>query len=244
MITIVIPCFNEAHRLSPDPFVTFLGSSEDLCFIFVDDGSTDQTAEKLATISAHTSPKSTVLKLGVNRGKAEAVRQGVLQALKDRPTHVGFWDGDLATPLSEIPSFIDYSTDPTREMIFGSRIQRLGADIERHWYRHYPGRVIAFWINAIIRLPVHDTQCGAKLIEADLAAKIFAEPFISSWLFDVELFARIIELYGRQQAARKIYEVPLRRWTDVGDSKISPAYVPKIPVELFRIYWKYRTDMH
>ena len=104
--------------------------------------------------------------------------------------------------------------------------------------------MIAFWINAIIRLPVHDTQCGAKLIEADLAAKIFAEPFISSWLFDVELFARIIGLYGRQQAARKIYEVPLRRWTDVGDSKISPAYVPKIPVELFRIYWKYRTDMH
>jgi hypothetical protein len=129
-------------------------------------------------------------------------------------------------------------------MIFGSRIQRLGADIKRHWYRHYPGRIIAFWINAIIKLPVHDTQCGAKLIEANLARQIFAEPFISSWLFDVELFARIIALYGRQQASQMIYEIPLQRWTDVGDSKISAGYLPKIPVELAKIYWKYRKELH
>lgn len=244
MVTIVIPCFNEAHRLSPGPFVSFLGDRADLFFIFVDDGSTDRTAEKLEQISAQTGSKSSVLRLGANQGKAEAVRQGILQALKDEPSHVGYWDGDLATPLSEIPTFIDYGRDSTKKMIFGSRIQRLGADIERHWYRHYPGRVIAFWINAIIRLPVHDTQCGAKLIEAQLARQIFAEPFISSWLFDVELFARIIGLHGRRQAARMIYEVPLQRWTDVGDSKISPGYLPKIPVELFRIYSKYRKDMH
>ncbi len=240
MIVIVIPCFNEAHRLSPGPFVSFLASSDDLSFIFVDDGSTDETAEKLEQISAQTAGKSSVLRLGNNQGKAEAVRQGVLLALKGEPAHVGYWDGDLATPLSEIPSFIEYSTDQTRKMIFGSRIQRLGAHIERHWYRHYPGRVIAFWINVILKLPVHDTQCGAKLIKADLARQIFTEPFISSWLFDVELFARIIGLYGRQQAAGMIYEVPLQRWADVGESKISVTYLPKIPVELFKIYWKYR----
>ncbi|RZW25493.1 MAG: glycosyltransferase [Desulfobulbaceae bacterium] len=243
LIAIVIPCFNEAHRLSPGPFVSFLGGSADLFFIFVDDGSTDQTAVKLEQIDAQTGAKSRVLHLGTNQGKAEAVRQGILLALEDEPDHVGYWDGDLATPLSEIPSFIEYSNDPTRKMLFGSRIQRLGAEIERHWYRHYPGRVIAFWINAILKLPVHDTQCGAKLIKTDLARQIFAEPFISSWLFDVELFARIIGLFGRRQAAGMIYEIPLQRWADVGESKISLAYLPKIPVELFRIYRKYRKDL-
>jgi glycosyltransferase involved in cell wall biosynthesis len=243
LIAIVIPCFNEAHRLSPGPFVSFLAGGGDLCFIFVDDGSTDETADKLEQISAQTAGKSSVLQLGTNRGKAEAVRQGILRALKGEPASVGYWDGDLATPLSEIPSFIEHSKVPTRRMIFGSRIQRLGAEIERHWYRHYPGRLIAFWINVILKLPVHDTQCGAKLIEADLARHIFAEPFISPWLFDVELFARIIGLYGRRQAAAMIYEVPLQRWADVGESKISAAYLPKIPVELFRIYRKYRKDL-
>ena len=244
MITIVIPCFNEAHRLSSTPFVSFLDDSSDLFFVFVDDGSTDHTAESLEQISMETGSKSTVLTLSKNQGKAEAVRQGILRALKREGSHVGYWDGDLATPLSEISTFIDHSADQTRKMLFGSRIQRLGADIKRHWYRHYPGRMIAFWINAIIRLPVHDTQCGAKLIEADLARQIFSEPFISSWLFDVELFARIIALYGRRQAARMIYEIPLQRWTDVGDSKIPAGYLPKIPLELFKIYWKYRNDLH
>lgn len=244
MITIVIPCFNEAHRLSHGPFVSFLDDVSDLCFLFVDDGSTDHTAEKLEKISSLTGSKSSVLKFSENRGKAEAVRQGILSALPKEVSHVGYWDGDLATPLSEIPTFLNFSTDPARKMIFGSRIQRLGADIKRHWYRHYPGRIIAFWINAIIKLPVHDTQCGAKLIDANLARQIFAEPFISSWLFDVELFARIIALYGRQQASQMIYEIPLQRWTDVGDSKISAGYLPKIPLELSKIYWKYRKELH
>jgi len=243
LISIVIPFYNEAPRLRSGPFVSFLGDSSDLCFLFVDDGSTDHTAEKLEQISSLTGSKSTVLKLSENQGKAEAVRQGIHWSLQKEVSHVGYWDGDLATPLSEIPTFIDHSNDSTRKMIFGSRIQRLGADIKRHWYRHYPGRLIAFWINAIIKLPVHDTQCGAKLIEADLARQIFAEPFISSWLFDVELFARIIALYGRRQASEMIYEIPLQRWTDVGDSKIPAGYLPKIPVELSKIYWKYRKDL-
>ena len=230
--------------MSPEPFVSFLGDSADLCFVFVDDGSTNQTAAKLEQIRAAAGSKSTVLRLAVNQGKAEAVRRGILRALQDEPAHVGYWDGDLATPLSEIPTFIEFSSDSARKMIFGSRIQRLGAEIERHWYRHYPGRMIAFWINAILRLPVYDTQCGAKLIEADLARQIFAEPFLSSWLFDVELFARIIGLYGRSQAVGMIYEVPLRRWRDVGDSKIAPSYLPKIPIELVKIYWKYRKELH
>ncbi len=244
MIVIVIPCFNEAQRLDPRLFVSFLTDNSELFFLFVDDGSTDDTAEKLEQISEQTSSQSEVLKIAENRGKAEAVRRGVLKALKKKPSHIGYWDGDLATPLSEIPLFVDYGSDTNKKMIFGSRIQRLGADIHRHWYRHYPGRIIAVWINLILKLPIHDTQCGAKLIEKELAGQIFTEPFTSTWLFDVELFARIIALFGRDKAAQMIYEIPLQRWTDVGESKISPGYLPKIPVELLKIYWKYRKDLN
>ena len=69
LITIVIPCFNEAHRLSHGPFVSFLDDVSDLCFLFVDDGSTDHTAEKLDKISSLTGSKSSVLKFSENRGK-------------------------------------------------------------------------------------------------------------------------------------------------------------------------------
>lgn len=244
MIVIVIPCYNEAQRLEPTPFVSFLAGHPGITFLFVDDGSTDNSSEKLEEISRLAGGSSEVLKLDENSGKAEAVRRGMLAALAREPSHIGYWDGDLATPLSQIPIFVELCSGGIRQMIFGSRIQRLGAEINRHWYRHYPGRFIAFWINAILQLPIHDTQCGAKLIETGLVRQIFAEPFISPWLFDVELFARIIALYGRQQASQLIYEVPLQHWNDVGESKITLGYLPKIPVELLKIYRRYRKELH
>ena len=243
MNLIVIPCYNEARRLEAAPFAAFLEGNPGVRFVFVDDGSTDTTAEKLAAICDQTAGRAKLIRLADNLGKAEAVRRGVQAALRDAPTRIGYWDGDLATPLSEIPGFIRFAEDGEKKMIFGSRIQRLGADIKRHWYRHYPGRMIAVGINLILKLPIHDTQCGAKLIDADLAGHLFAEPFVSSWLFDVELFARVIAQFGRKQAAGMIYEVPLQRWEDVGESKIALSYLPKIPVELVRIYLHYRKSL-
>lgn len=244
MNTIVIPCYNEGRRLEAATFASFLAGQPSVAFVFVDDGSSDNTAEKIAEICDLAGERATMVRLTENKGKAEAVRSGVQAALAHAPTHVGYWDGDLATPLSEIPAFIEYAADDSKKMIFGSRIQRLGADIKRHWYRHYPGRIIALGINMILRLPIHDTQCGAKLIDAGLAGRIFAEPFVSSWLFDVELFARVITLFGRNTAAKIIYEVPLQRWEDVGESKIALSYLPRIPLDLARIYQHYRKTMY
>lgn len=243
MIVIVIPCFNEAKRLEPGPFVSFIAAHREVMFLFVDDGSADATPDRLAEINRQAGERVRLLSLEANMGKGEAVRRGILDGLGLQPSHIGYWDGDLATPLSELPAFIAQSAEQSKKMIFGSRIQRLGADITRHWYRHYPGRLIAFWINMILRLPVHDTQCGAKLIEAGLAAQICKEPFLSAWLFDVELFARIIGLVGRDEATRIIYEIPLQRWEDVGRSKIALSYLPKIPLELGRIYLHYRSEL-
>ncbi len=243
MIVIVIPCFNEAERLEPGPFVSFIAAHQEIIFQFVDDGSTDATPDRLAEIRRQAGERVRLLSLETNMGKGEAVRRGIVDGLRLQPSHIGYWDGDLATPLSELPAFIAHSAWQSKKMIFGSRIQRLGADISRHWYRHYPGRFIAFWINAILRLPVHDTQCGAKLIEAGLAAQICEQPFLSAWLFDVELFARIIGLVGRHEANRIIYEIPLQRWEDVGRSKIALSYLPQIPFELSRIYLHYRNEL-
>jgi len=75
------------------------------------------------------------------------------------------------------------------------------------------------------------------------AEQLFQHPFSSTWLFDVELFARMIGVHGRKKAGTCIVELPLLTWNDVGSSKVKLSYLPKIPLELMKIARKYRTQL-
>jgi dolichyl-phosphate beta-glucosyltransferase len=222
---VVIPCFNEAERLDVETIREFL-EREPVRLLFVDDGSTDRTGEVLRDLRERLPGRIQVLSLGVNRGKAEAVRLGIRQALSDRSEFVGYWDADLSTPLDDIGVFERILEDRTDLLVvFGSRVQLLGREIERRAWRHYTGRVFATVVSLILRLRVYDTQCGAKLFRVTPAvAALFDEPFHSRWVFDVEIIARLIVL-ARQQGMRsveeRIYEHPLTRWRDVPGSKLS-----------------------
>ena len=68
------------------------------------------------------------------------------------------------------------------------------------------------------------------------------EPFISKWLFDVEIFFRMFSLYGRQEAIKKMLEVPLSLWVDRGDSSVKPTYIFKLWLDLYRIHKRYKTS--
>lgn len=244
MILIVIPCFNEARRLVPEQIIAFLDQDGDTELLFVNDASIDQTSQVLRALQDRVPDRLHVLSLPRNQGKGNAVRQGILHGLRGTYRLVGYWDADLATPLPTISTFAQQmEANPHLQMICGCRIQRLGASIQRHWYRHYPGRFIATWISLLLGLPVYDTQCGAKLFTSRLAEDLFAAPFLSRWLFDVEIFARIIGLVGREEAVRQIQEYPLERWTDVGESKVDLSYLPKVPFELWRISRHYRHQL-
>ena len=109
---VVIPCFNEAARLDLHSFAKYLAASSDVSFQFVDDGSTDATGTMLDDFAARNIDRVSVLHLSSNCGKGEAVRQGMLSAMKRRPEFVGYWDADLATPLDAIGQFRDLIARP------------------------------------------------------------------------------------------------------------------------------------
>jgi len=102
-------------------------------------------------------------------------------------------------------------------------------------------RVIATSISKILKLKVYDTQCGCKIFEKELSETIFKDPFISKWLFDVEIFQRIILIYGRHQVLNKMVEIPLKRWIDKDGSKVKISYFFKMLMDLYSINKKYKT---
>ena len=238
---IVVPCFNEEHRLDLDAFRRFRLEGVDVEFLFVNDGSTDGTLRLLQTFVSEDASRFRLLDLEKNSGKAEAVRRGIVEAIALRPDFTGFWDADLATPLAELRGFFDiFEARPSVAMIFAARVRLLGRSISRRASRHYVGRVGATLISSSLGLAVYDTQCGAKLfrVSGDLA-HVFEKPFLSRWIFDVEIIARFVQLWGRDAAARSIYEFPITQWHDVKGSKVKSQDFVRALRDLWKIHRAY-----
>ncbi|MBT8485196.1 MAG: glycosyltransferase [Phycisphaerales bacterium] len=244
-VRIVIPCYNEAERLPVDVFRGFAAEHPEVRFVFVNDGSTDATAEVLEQLRGVDPGVFEVVTLERNQGKAEAVRSGVLHAFRDDPEYVGYWDADLSTGLDQILVFRDaLAQDSALSGALGSRVRLLGRHVERTVRRHYLGRIFATAAALLLGMAVYDTQCGAKLFRTtDEVRGLFSEPFLSKWIFDVEILARLIACRrrgGGAPASDALLEIPLPAWRDVGGSKIHTRHMVGAVGDLLRIWRRYR----
>lgn len=234
-VTWVVPCYGEAARFQGDRFVSLVDSEPDISVLFVDDGSTDDTATKLFEISDLRPSAVHVLPLAHNVGKAEAVRLGLSKALESGASIVGYLDADLATPVDEMLRLTKIIRDRDVDVVFGARVALLGRQIERNSARHYFGRVFATAASLILRLRVYDTQCGAKLFKRTPALEsALATPFVSRWAFDVELLGRLLSAKRPTEPSRMLEE-PLLEWNDVPGSKVGAADIVMTGIDLVRI---------
>lgn len=242
-VLLVVPCFNEATRLRGDDFLRATLPGHELHLHFVDDGSTDGTAALLGSLAAREPTRVSSSRLPHNQGKGEAVRAGMLTGLHAYD-FVGFWDADLATPLDELAIFVDTLTArPDIDIVIGARVALLGRRIDRKLYRHAYGRVFATAVSRLLSLEVYDTQCGAKLFRVnDDLAEVLRGPFLSRWIFDVEILARYVARFeGRHvEIGERVVELPLRVWTDVAGSKVGVRDAGRAFVELGQIGRRYR----
>ena len=213
-----------------------------ISLLFVDDGSTDNTAEILESLVQGQPERSRYMSLPQNSGKAEAVRQGILAALDQNATIVGYWDADLATPLEQIPDFVErLKRQPQIECVLGSRVHLLGSSIHRSPHRHYLGRFFATIVSLVLNLAVYDSQCGAKAFRVtENTREVFSERFQSTWIFDVELLGRYLSIYRRQNPnpeSQRLSEFPLPQWRDVAGSKLRPGHAFEAASQLAQLYW-------
>jgi dolichyl-phosphate beta-glucosyltransferase len=237
-VGIVVPCFNEEVRLDRAAFERFLEADGAVGLLFVNDGSTDRTLDVLRGLEQRFPDRVQVIDQQPNQGKAEAVRVGMLQAFAGGVDYAGYFDADLATPLEAINDFV-YVLDanPTVDFVIGARVALLGRTIERKALRHYLGRMFATAASLVLSLPVYDTQCGAKLLRASPSfGRLFEQRFGSRWIFDVELIARYLVQTGKSEG---LYELPVLRWRDVGESKVRSRDFVRAISEMAEIYRAY-----
>ena len=239
-IALIIPCYNEASRFPVNRFVSFLKKKKAVSIYFVNDGSSDNTDSVLEDLRINFPEHVSVINQEENEGKAAAVRIGMNNALRNNKfDRFAFLDADLSTSIEEC---ILLSKKITKEIsfVFGSRIKKLDNKIQRKAHRFIIGRVIATFISKMLRLPIYDSQCGCKIFSREWTTLIFNEVFLTRWLFDVEIFYRLINHFGRTKIQTKILEVPLLAWIDSENSKVSLFYGIKVWFDLLKIYRHYK----
>lgn len=236
---IVIPCYNEADRLDIQAFLLYAASRPAIYFLFVNDGSTDSTSGLLKQLTEMNAQQFCYTNLEKNSGKAASVREGFIKSFNWLDfAYVGYLDADLATPLSEIEWLLQsFRDDPSLAFVLGSRKKTAVNSIKRSRLRHSFGRVYANFITGILGLDFYDTQCGAKIIKAEVAQQLIKTPFIDRWLFDIELISRFYKIFGHKSTAIK--EVVLREWIEKGHSRIRKVDLLKLPYKTVRIFFTY-----
>ena len=240
-ICIVIPCYNEVKRLPLEEYRLFIETTPNVLLCFVNDGSTDDTFKVLEKLKGKYPEKVDVISYSENVGKAEAVRKGIQHCnTKFDFSTIAYLDADLATSLPECVKLAKYVNGQI-EFCFGSRVRLVGTTIVRKKRRYLIGRIVATFISHTLRINVYDTQCGCKLFTKNLSTQLFKDPFISKWLFDVEIFFRMFTVYGREQAIKKMKEAPLSLWVDRGDSSVKTTYFFKLWLDLYHIHKRYKT---
>ncbi|MCU0431125.1 MAG: glycosyltransferase [Cytophagaceae bacterium] len=240
-LCVIVPCYNEASRLPLDQFARLISGNPDVTICFADDGSTDTTAALLQSFCQSHPHHFFFLPKTENHGKAETIRRAAL-LLYERNTYayIGYLDADLSTPLDEMFRLYQVAKEKKETLlVMGTRLRRMGASVTRSSLRHYLGRVFATLASLSLKIPVYDTQCGAKIIRSTQVPVLFDTPFISKWFFDVELLKRLLASPGFELQFSSIVEVPLNRWNAVSGSKIKVTDFLTAPWELYRIHRHY-----
>lgn len=164
-ISVVVPVRNEAPNIAPlveEITAALAGVPHEI--VYVDDGSTDATAEALRSL-AETLPALRVLRHAASCGQSAAIVTGVRAA---RGAWIATLDGDGQNDPADIPALWDLARreaapDKAPLMVAGWRTKRQDTQVKRLSSR---------WANAIrARLlgdATPDTGCGLKLFPRDL----------------------------------------------------------------------------
>jgi glycosyltransferase involved in cell wall biosynthesis len=166
-ISVVVPVHNEEDNVGPlyrEIRRVLDDRGEPFEIVFVDDGSSDDTASRLCELRDEDS-RLRVLELDGNCGEAAALSAGFHHS---SGRVVVTLDGDGQNDPADIPKLLDALAGDGIRAVSGRRDQRQ----EDFWLRVLPSRVANALIVRVTGIPVHDCGCGLKAYRRSALAPI------------------------------------------------------------------------
>ena len=194
-LSVVVPVYNEAENIVD--MYHHLGEvlSDAAEMLFVDDGSSDDTFERLAKATA-TDARVRIIRLRRNFGQTAALSAGIDHARGDVIVPM---DGDLQNDARDIPRLLD-KLDEGFDVVSGWRAER-----KDPWHRRIPSTVANWVISLASGVHLHDYGCSLKAYRRDVleGVRLYGEmhrfvPIYATWQG-----ARVTELRVRHHARKR-----------------------------------------
>lgn len=204
-LSIIIPVFNEERTIGKvlQQLNELNIVQTEVEILVVDDGSTDDTIEKINDQLLKTK-KTTLLQHSINKGKGVAVRTGIKKA---KGEYILIQDADLEYDPSDIEKLVVPVLKNQATVVYGTRLKRLpnfSAD-ERtpQFFLHYVGNKLLSLLTSILYGQwITDMETGYKLFPKNMVQKFNLKA--RSFDFEPEITAKILK------TGVKILEIPIR----------------------------------
>jgi glycosyltransferase involved in cell wall biosynthesis len=180
-LSIVIPLFNEAENVKPLVYKiheVFLSYQFPWELILVDDGSSDDTLEKLLHMKKSYGEHLNIVVLQRNFGQTAAMQAGIDTA---RGSLIATLDGDLQNDPKDIPKLVERLCKEDLDLVVGWRKNRK----DNLLIRKIPSWIANRIIGLITGVRLHDYGCSLKIYRSAVikGVRLYGEMhrFIPAW---------------------------------------------------------------
>jgi len=165
-VSVVVPIYNEIDNIAEcyrrlREVLDRVGRPWEI--VFVDDGSQDGSAERLATLAMQ-DQRVKVVEFRRNFGQTAAMRAGMELATGDVIVTI---DGDLQNEPDDIPMMIA-KLDEGFDLVHGWRKDRQDALVNRK----IPSTIANWLISRVTGFPVRDLGCTLKVLRREIAQEL------------------------------------------------------------------------
>ena len=170
MISVVIPAYNEAESISElyqkiSCSISAIPDVDRRQLIFVDDGSSDDTAARIEEI-VQRDPSVMLISLEKNCGKAVALMAGFQAAEGELVFTI---DADLQDDPAEMPRFVQ-KLQEGYDLVSGWKVDR-----QDPLEKRLPSKLFNQVLSRSFGIPLHDFNCGYKLYRKEVIKRLQLE---------------------------------------------------------------------
>jgi glycosyltransferase involved in cell wall biosynthesis len=205
----VLPSLAQPHDVQPWEIV------------FVDDGSTDGSSQRLNDLAARDT-RVKVVRFRRNYGQTAAMQAGIQHSSGDVIVTL---DGDLQNDPLDIPLLVK-KLDEGYDLVHGWRKQRHDTLLTRK----IPSRIANWLISRVTGFPIHDLGCTLKAIRREIA-------------IELELYGemhRFIPILAHQRGARCVEVITRHHPRRFGQTKYGLSRTTRVLLDLITV--KYMLD--